>query len=346
MKKYSSKADVALIDPVLNNKSSNNEYLIYPPANKTSHFVKITRIKDKEKRAAAMQKAVRMYNIFEKSLEVRSALPLLYDFSIWLSEHRTDFSYSTIKRNIKRATLLTETQEIFLWENLIYQIVEKQSLVVKETLIKVLVANEFIKEFLDFNQENDMYYEDILFTEEQHQKFTAIADATVVITKELLNVETSTSVIDIKDQKKQLFIEKCILLQNKIELYKEVLTDLKAINTVYDKGYTSEFDKALKQQTETITLVADDMLERHETIIDVYTGDEVDAQIHIPSFSFEVKKPLQLQSILHKVKEVSKEIIEKELIPVCKTILEGLNLLRQTILYYQKCIDIFSSKAI
>jgi len=74
MKKYSSKADVALIDPALNNKND-NQYLIYPPANKTSHFVKITRIKDLDKRAAAMEKAVRMYNVFENSLEIRSALP-------------------------------------------------------------------------------------------------------------------------------------------------------------------------------------------------------------------------------------------------------------------------------
>lgn len=345
MKKYSSKADVALIDPALNNKND-NQYLIYPPANKTSHFVKITRIKDPDKRVAAMEKAVRMYNVFENSLEIRSALPSLYDFSLWLSEHKGEFSYSTIKRSAKRTTLLTEAQEIFIWENLIYQIVEKKSLVVKETLIRLLVTNEFLKEFIDFSQENDTYYEDILFTEEQHQKFTMIANATVVITKELLDVETSVSEALIEDQTQQLFIEKCILLQNKITLYKEVLVELKKINTLYDTEYDNGFHKALKAQTETVTIAADEMLNAKETIIDVSTGDEVEAQVHIPSFLFEVKKPLQLQSILHKVKEASKIVIEKELIPVCKTIAEGLHLLRQTILYYQRCMDIFLSKTI
>lgn len=345
MKKYSSKADVALIDPALNTKS-NTQYLIYPPANKTSHFIKITRIKNQDKRAAAMKKAVRMYNVFENSLEIRSALPSLYDFSLWLVAHKEDFSYHSIKRNIKQATLLSEAQEIFLWENLIYQIVEKQSLVIKEALIRLLVTNEFLKTFIDFSQQNDTYHEDVLFTEEQYHKFTRIANATVVITKELLDVETGVSEIGVKDQKQQLFIEKCILLQNKIEMYKEVFVELKKINTLHDKEYDQGFSKALKQQTKTITLVADKVLNTKETIIDVYTEDEVEEQVKIPSFSFEVKKPLQLQSILHKVKEASKVVIEKELIPVCKTLLEGLHLLRQTILYYQRCMDIFSSKAL
>ena len=56
MKKHSSKADVALIQPVSNNKS-NNQHLIYPPANKTSHFVKMARIKDKEKEECCYTKS-------------------------------------------------------------------------------------------------------------------------------------------------------------------------------------------------------------------------------------------------------------------------------------------------
>jgi hypothetical protein len=345
MKKHSSKADVALIQPVSNNKS-NNQHLIYPPANKTSHFVKMARIKDKEKRSAAIQKAARMYNVFETSLEVRSALPSLYGFSLWLTEHKEELSYSVIKRNIKRTNLLTEAQEIFIWENLIYQIVEKKSSTVKETLIGLLVANDFLKEVIDFSQKNDGYFEDIVFTEEQHQRFTAIAHATVVITKELLHAETSTSVATIKDQKQQLLLEQCILIQNKIELYKQVITELKKINTVYDSDCDTRFNKALEQQTETVTILADDLLSERGPIVNVCTEEEVDKQIRIPPFLVEVKKPLQLQSILHKVKKALKEVIENDLIPVCNTTLEALTLLRQSIIYYQKCIDVFSSKCV
>ncbi|MFT5891914.1 MAG: hypothetical protein ACI9Y7_002021 [Dokdonia sp.] len=343
MKKHASKADVALIHPVSNNKS-NDQHLIYPPANKTSHFVKVARIKNKEKRSVALQKAARMYNVFETSLEVRSALPSLYDFSLWLSEHKDELSYSVIKRNIKRTILLTETQEIFIWENLIYQTLEKKSLKVKTTLIALLVANDFLKEVIDFSQKNDAYFEDIVFTEEQQQRFTAIAYATVVIKKELLLTETSTSVTTIKDQKQLL--EQCALMQNRIELYKQVVTELKKINTGHDSDVDQSFNKALQQQTEAITIVATDLLKAKEPIIDVCTGEEVDKRMKIPPLLVEVKKPLQLQSILHKVKKASKEVIEKDLIPVCKTILEALHILRQSIIYYQKCIDIFSSKCI
>mgnify|MGYP000032376672 CR=1 FL=1 len=345
MKKHSSKADVALIQPVSNNKS-NDQHLIYPPADKTSHFVKMARIKDKEKRSAAIQKAARMYNVFETSLEVRSALPSLYDFSLWLTEHKEELSYSVIKRNIKRTTLLTEAQEIFIWENLIYQMIEKKSSTVKETLTGLLIANDFLKGVIDFNQENDGYFEDIVFTEEQYQRFTTIAHARVVITKELFQEEMSTSVATIKDQKQQQLLEQCILIQNKIELYKQVITELKKINTVYDSDCDAEFNKALEQQTETVTIVTDDLLNERGPIIDVCTEEEVNKQMRIPAFLVEVKKPLQLQSILHKVRKASKEVIENDLIPICNTILEALILLRQSILYYQKCIDVFSSKCI
>lgn len=345
MKNDSSKADVALIQPVSNSKS-NDQYLIYPPANKTSHFVKKARIKNKEKRSAAMQKAARMYNVFETSLEVRSALPSLHDFSLWLTEHKQELSYSVIKRNIKRATLLTEAQEIFIWENLIYQIVEKKSLEVKTTLIALLVANDFLKEVIDFSKKNDGYFEDIVFTEEQQQRFTAVANATVVITKELLYTEKSTSVAVIQDQKQQQLLEQCTLIQNKIELYKAVVTELKKINTIHDTDFDYRFNKELQQQTEIVTIAAEDLLKSKEPILDVAIGEEVHKQLVIPPFLVEIKKPLQLQSILHKVKKTSKEVIEKDLIPVCKTILEALTLLRQSILYYQKCIEIVTSKCI
>lgn len=345
MKNHSSKAGVALIQSVYNTKS-NHQHLIYPPANRTSHFVKIARIKNKEKRNTAMQKAARMYNIFETNTEVRNALPSLYDFSLWLTVHRNELSYSDIKRNIKGASLLTEAQEIFIWENVIYQIVENRSLPVKETLIGLLIANEFLKAIIEFNQKNEGYYGDIVFTEEQQRHFEAITYATVVVTKELLHKETTTAVATLKNQNQQRCVAQCILIQNKIALYQEVLTELKKINTLYDRDFDRSFQKALEQQTETVKMLADDLSYTKEPIINVITGEEVDKQIKIPAFLVEIKKPLQLQSILHKVKKASKEVIEKDLIPVCKTLLEAVTLLRQSILYYQKCIELFSSRCV
>lgn len=343
MKNHSSKAGVALIQSVSDTKS-NEQHLIYPPANRTSHFVKITRIKNKEKRNAAMQKAARMYNVFETNTEVRNALPSLYDFSRWLTLHRDELSYSSIKRNIKGAVVLTEAQEIFIWENVIYQITENRSLGVKESLIGLLVANEFLKAMIEFSQKNETYYEDIVFTEEQQHYFTAITYATVVVTKELLHKDTTTAVATLKSQNQQRCIAQCILIQNKITLYEEVLTELKKINTSHDRDFDRSFQKALQQQTETVTILADNFSKPEAPMIDVISGEEVDKQLKIPAFLVELKKPLQLQSIVHKVKKASKEVIERDLIPVCKTLLEAVTLLRQSIIYYQKCIEILSSR--
>lgn len=345
MKNHSSKAGVALIQSVSDTKN-NHQHLIYPPANRTSHFVKIARIKNKEKRNTAIQKAARMYNVFETNIEVRSAFPLLYDFSRWLTQHKNELSYSSIKRNIKGTALLTETQEIFIWENVIYQMVENRSLSVKETLVGLLVANAFLKAIIEFGHKNEGYYEDIVFTEEQQHYFEAITYATVVVTQELLHKNTTTAVATLKSQNQQRCIAQCILIQHKIALYEEVLTELKKINTIYDRDFDQSFQKALQQQTDIVTTLADEVSHVASPIIDVVSGKEVDKQLKIPAFLVDIKKPLQLQSILHKVKKASKEVIEKELIPVCKTLLEAVTLLRQSILYYQKCIALLSSRCV
>ncbi|MFC4636379.1 hypothetical protein ACFO3O_20905 [Dokdonia ponticola] len=343
MKNHSSKAGVALIRSVSDAKS-NNQHLIYPPANRTSHFVKITRLKSKEKRNAAMQKAARLYNVFETCAEVRSALPSLYDFSCWLTKHKNELSYTLIKRNIKGTALLTEAQEIFIWENVIYQIVENKSLPVKEALIGLLVANEFLRAITEFGQKNEGYYEDIVFTEEQQHYFEAITYATVVVTKELLYKDTTTAVATQKSQHQQRCIAQCILIQNKIDSYEKVLAELKKINTVYDRDFDQSFQKTLQQQTDIVTTLADEVSQTTSPMIDVISGEEVDKQIKIPTFLVEIKKPIQLQSIVHKVKTATKEVIEKDLIPACKTLLEAVTLLRQSIVYYQKCIEILSSR--
>lgn len=343
MKNHSSKAGVALIQSVSDSKSD-HQHLIYPPANRTSHFVKISRIKNKEKRDTAMQKAARMYNVFETNTEVRNALPSLYDFSRWLTVHRNELSYSFIKRNIKGTALLTEAQEIFIWENVIYQIVENRSLPVKEALIGLLVANEFLKAIVEFGQKNEGYYEDILFTEEQQHYFEGITYATVVVTQELFYQDTTKAVTTLKSHNQQQCIAQCILIQDKITLYEEVLIELKEINRVYDCDFDHRFQKALQQQTEIVAMLADDLSKTASPIIDVISGEEVEKQLKTPTFLVEIKKPIPLQSIVHKVKTASKEVIEKDLIPFCKTLLEAVTLLRQSILYYQKCIEIFSSR--
>ncbi|MEP0263241.1 hypothetical protein [Dokdonia sp.] len=344
MEKTSSEADIALRNPALiNNK--NNQNLIYSPDNTTSHFVKIAQIVDRKKRAAAITKAARTYNVFESSTEVRSALPSLYDFATWLAKHKNDLSFSNIRRNIHRATVLTEAQELFVWENLIYQVIEKKSDSVKKTLIELLVANDFLKAFIDFSKRQTHYPNTIVFTTDLQKEFTGRAHATVIITNELpvKIIPPSFPVPTIKEQRQQLVSTEHQLLQNKVQLYHDAHTELKEILLLRDQEIETNFDTAITQYQKDVNVLIKESSEISETMIDAMTNEIITKAFAVEPFSFKPQKPVLINTILNHVTEVSKGIIERDILCVCTTLPEALVFLKRCIRNMRKTISVLEN---
>lgn len=350
MENNSSKANIALRNPALINKNK-KQNLIYSPANKASHFIKIAQITDKNKRATAIAKAAHMYNVFENGLEIHSALPSLYDFAFWLTEHKNNLSFSAIKRNTNTVKVLTETQELFIWENLIYQIIENKSNTVKEVLIKLLVANDFLKAFVNLKKHQIGYLDTIVFTTDQQKEFTQRAHATVVITEELpIKTITSSPIIpSLKEQRRQFISVERLLLKNKLQLYKNTLIELEDILALCNREKDNNFHDAITRYHKEI----DDLIEGYDKentkMIDAMTNEIMRKALAIDLFSYQPQKPIDINSVLNQLTDASKEIIQRDILGVCSTLPEAVTSLKQSIKNIEKTISILdhvSSKAL
>lgn len=341
MEKTSSEADIALRNPALINKN-NNQNLIYSPDNTTSHFVKIAQIADRKKRAAAITKAARTYNVFESSTEVGSALPSLHDFASWLAKNKNDLSFSNIRRNINRAVVLTEAQELFIWENIVYQVIEKKSDSVKKALIELLVANDFLKAFINFNKCQIKYPSAFVFTTDQQREFTRRAHATVVITNKL-PIKTTlplSPVPTIKEQRQQLVSAEHQLLQNKVQLYHNTHAELKEILLLRDQEIETNFDVAITQYQKDVDVLIKQSSEVNETMIDAMTNEIITKAFAAEPFSFKPQKPVLINNVLNHVTEISKGIIERDVLCVCTTLPEALVFLKRCIRNMGKTISV------
>lgn len=343
MENNSSKADIALRNPALISKR-NKQNLIYSPANTASHFIKIAQIVDKDKRATAIAKAARTYNVFENGAEIRSALPALYDFASWLKEHKNNLSFSAIKRNINRAKVLTETQELFIWENLVYQMIENKSNTVKEALIKLLVANDFLKAFVNLKKRQTGYLDAIVFTTDQQKEFTQRAHATVVITEELpiKTITPSPEIPSLKEQRRQFISIERLLLKNKLQLYKNTLIELEDILVLCNQEKENSFDHAITRYHKEI----DDLIEVYERenteMINALTNEIMRKALAIDLFSYEPQKSITIKSVLNQLTDASKEIVERDILGICDTLPEAVTSLKQTIKNIEKTISILN----
>ena len=85
---------------------------------------------------------------------MRARFEKLYDFSYWLMRNKNMLSFATILENSQDVEALTAEDELLVWENLIYQTVNKASVYVREACIQLLIANKFLKAFTALS---DMY---------------------------------------------------------------------------------------------------------------------------------------------------------------------------------------------
>lgn len=341
MENNSSKADIALRNPALISKNK-KQNLIYSPASTVSHFIKIAQIIDKDKRATAIAKAARTYNVFENSTEIRSALPSLYDFAYWLTEHKNNLSFSIIKRNINRTKVLTDTQELFIWENLIYQMIENKSNTVKEVLIKLLVANDFLKAFDNLKKRQTGYLDAIVFTTDQQKEFTERAHATVVITEELpiKTITPSPEIPSLKEQRRQFISVERLLLKNKRQRYKNALIELEDILALCNQEKDNSFDHAITKYHKEI----DDLIEVYEKdntkMMNALTNEIMRKALAIDLFSYQPQKSIDIKSILNQLTDASKEIVQRDILGVCSTLPEAVTSLKQSIKNIEKTISI------
>ena len=128
----------------------------------------------------------------------------VYGFSTWLMRNKNNLSYALVADNLPSTYLgldvldpdpaaaanhdiaLSPNEEAQVWDNLLYQTINKTSTSLRESFIQMLVANKFAQEFKAFHDVmNDSLEEGeiVLFTDQDEEDFRKRANASVVIEK-------------------------------------------------------------------------------------------------------------------------------------------------------------------
>ncbi|WP_299211814.1 hypothetical protein [uncultured Dokdonia sp.] len=251
MNKKPSKANlfrfVTLRNPQLVDESTNTIGFVFHPDTTQSNFITVAETSDEASKKLNLKAAHTAYTAFQNKSEIRNQNQSLYDFSSWLMRTKNVLSYASIYDNKKTAVELTETQELLIWENLLYQAFENTATHVRNALIQVLVANQFLKAFETFRAGST---EEITFTEDQVEEFVRRANAVVVIPRVLTQLESIKSngihrkPLNKEEAKRDNTVKR-VLLEREVENYKQVRSEIDKIETLYDKENKRAFKEAL-----------------------------------------------------------------------------------------------------
>lgn len=164
----------------------------------------------------------------------------IYEFSNWLMRNKLSLSYAGINSNLGNAQSVSVEEELVIWENLFYQIIHKKSVTVRESLIQILVTNQFLKAVEVFEPSIVPKLGSAIFTEKEKKEFEQRANASVIIPKDLLVLSKQTtskkvSRLSIKDEE---FLRKTTIVDRAkvtLEEYKTSLKELERAEIVYNK---------------------------------------------------------------------------------------------------------------
>ena len=120
-------------------------YLEHPKVSDSFFLKSIAAIKDLDR---ARKKIRDIHTNFKPSRSVASIKKIdeqLYKFSSWLMLNKNTLTIQEVMDNKNQVKPLALPKKVFLWDNLLYQIIAKESEYVRQACIQMLVASNFIE---------------------------------------------------------------------------------------------------------------------------------------------------------------------------------------------------------
>ena len=71
--------------------------------------------------------------------------PVLYKFSTWLMQNRSQLTLEVAEAKTQNLKPLTENQKLILWDNVFYDLLELKSKYIRQACIQLIVANNFLE---------------------------------------------------------------------------------------------------------------------------------------------------------------------------------------------------------
>ena len=229
---------------------------------------------------------------------VSNAMAAVYDFSSWLMRNKNYLSHESIESNLPSNYLLesndnnftdislTNTEQTQVWDNLLYQTINKTSTSLRETYIQMLIADKFLKVFREYHMSMPTGEGKIVFTDQDEDEFRKRANASVVIEKEVLlssrieNQEAANKLPEttVKYLEEDLTIK---LAKERIAEYNNSLLELKKEETLYNKKNEEAYESSLKTHEDSVKAEYDRV-----RVIDPVTGDETYPGLALPEFNY------------------------------------------------------------
>ncbi len=224
------------------------------------YYTAVDGITDEAARKTALKNAV--FTPLESRAAAKAVNADLYAFSSWLMKNKNYLSYKSISDNLSAAYLaddtapydddisLTLADEITIWDNLFYQTIHKTSSPIREACIQILIANKFMAAFKAYHDLFTGGEGEIVFTEEDENQFIKRANASVVISKEVLlsNESDNNQTEEALPKTTVNFLRnelEAFLAENAVADYQIALEEIEKEEALYDTKNKEAYDAAL-----------------------------------------------------------------------------------------------------
>ncbi|WP_452598023.1 hypothetical protein [Pontimicrobium sp. MEBiC01747] len=308
---------VTVRNPQLIDKKENHPGFVFHPNEGSSAFVKaIEGVREAEK-AAKLQEKAATFSAYKTRTDVRKQNEGLYKFSSWLMRNKNGLSYKAIKDNLNGATPLGNLK-LTIWENLIYQTVTKKSVHVREALIQMLIADQFL---VAFNTFSASLKSDIVFTVDQEELFTRRACASVVITKSLFSDEVKPRVakprrITEAQERAMLKAVEIETAKSNVEVFRKLDSELKEVEAKSNKALQKEYDAALIEYNANVDKITDAATPVLVEETDPKTGEkrviESYPDLKLPKFKFTKRKTVNEGELNRVLSNEAMDVFKKQ----------------------------------
>ena len=171
----------------------------------------------------------------------------LFQFSVWLARNKYTCTNNELLLNAKKVNYTNDTKQAIpfnlLWDNLFYQVITQKDFYIKECIIQLLVALNFLDKFSD---KDDKLNQDLINA--------------IVVLPESLFVEKSinnTIASKILNREKEavptfpsnemVMLQKRTVAKQKNESYKKLKSELLKLEKAYRKEYQLSYNRSLQE---------------------------------------------------------------------------------------------------
>ncbi|WP_428743405.1 hypothetical protein [Tenacibaculum sp.] len=278
-------------------------------------------------------------------LEIKNMHEALYQFSGWLMRNKTVLSHAGVEANLNAAQELTIDQELVLWENLFHQTINKESAIVREGLIQILVANKFLKVFNVFTNSFSQETEgEIVFTEENEKEFVRRANASVIVPKEVVisDQQFKGGATDISPSSSEYLTSslQVEMAKTRLQQYELALKEIEKAEYVYNKSEQVRYKEAIQAHELAVEDIKNATQPTIQTIVDAKSGFEKRLEIYpdleLPKFEFEKAEEISratdgTTTTTFQYSEETKELLNSEALKLYDNFYEAKAVLRQKI---------------